>query len=93
MAGAATQGHYGDLWWSPAESGWGLSITQQASTLFAVWYAYRSDGRPVWYVLPGGSWVSGDTYTGTLGLRVPFPQRLCIKKVGRSRRRREGGVR
>lgn len=66
VAGAATQSHYGDLWWSPAESGWGLSITHQASTLFAVWYAYGADGRPVWYVLPGGSWVSGDTYTGTL---------------------------
>ena len=25
--------------------------------------------------------------------RVPFPHRLCTKKVRRSRRRREGGVR
>ena len=57
---------YGDLWWVPSESGWGLSITQQYHALFAVWYSYRADGTPVWYVMSGGDWTSADTYSGTL---------------------------
>lgn len=59
-------GTYGDLWWNASESGWGLSVSQQFGTLFAVWYTYAADGRPVWYVMPGGQWVSGEAYTGTL---------------------------
>jgi hypothetical protein len=58
--------NYTDLWWNAGESGWGVSISQQYRTLFAVWYSYASDGQPVWYVLPGGSWTSADTYSGTL---------------------------
>ncbi len=63
---AAAAPRVADLWWNPAESGWGLSISQQYRTLFAVWYAYRGDSTPAWYVMPGGTWTSPDTYTGTL---------------------------
>jgi len=37
---------YTDLWWNPAESGWGISIRQKppadgaVDALFAVWYTY-----------------------------------------------------
>jgi hypothetical protein len=37
---------YTDMWWNPAESGWGISIRQKApvggtvDALFAVWYTY-----------------------------------------------------
>ena len=58
--------NYGDLWWNAAESGWGLSITQQYRSLFAVWYSYAPDGSPAWYVMPSGTWSSADTYGGTL---------------------------
>jgi lysyl endopeptidase len=57
--------NYADLWWNSQESGWGLSISQQNRTLFAVWYAYGAFGQPQWYVMPGGTW-SGNTYSGTL---------------------------
>ncbi len=57
---------YNDLWWNPQESGWGVSINQQNRTLFAVWYSYGADNRPVWYVMSGGAWTSEQTYTGTL---------------------------
>jgi hypothetical protein len=57
---------YGDLWWNASESGWGVSISQQYRTLFAVWYSYAPDGQPVWYVMPGGTWTASGTYTGTL---------------------------
>ena len=63
---AASATNYQDLWWNVNESGWGLSINQQYRTLFAVWYAYGSNGQPVWYVMPGGSWANGNTYSGTV---------------------------
>ena len=56
--------NYSDMWWNPAESGWGISIAQHASTnqVFAVWYTYdprepASSGRfkPLWLVMPGRS--------------------------------------
>jgi hypothetical protein len=56
---------YGDLWWTSAESGWGLSIAQQYRTLFSVIYTYGVSGQPVWYVMPGGAW-NGNTYSGPL---------------------------
>jgi Trypsin. len=64
--GSAVSNAFGDLWWSASESGWGLSLHQQGSTLFGVWYTYAPDGSPVWFVLPGGTWTANDTYTGTL---------------------------
>ena len=58
---------YSDLWWNPSESGWGLNIIQHPShTIFAVWFSYETDGSPAWFVLPAGTWVSSNTYTGTL---------------------------
>jgi hypothetical protein len=46
----------GDLWWAgEAMNGWGISIAQEANTLFAVWYSYDKSNRPIWFVMPGGS--------------------------------------
>ena len=54
----------GDMWWGgTAQDGWGISITQQAGTLFGAWYTYGIDGRVTWYVLPNGTW-NGTTYSG-----------------------------
>ena len=66
---------YGDLWWVQAESGWGVTVTQQYGTLFVVWYAYRGDGQPVWYVMPSGRWSASGTWTGTL-YRTAYPGRF-----------------
>lgn len=59
---------YQDLWWAgDAENGWGMSIVQHGETLFSVIYAYDAAGRPVWYVMPGGTWNATRTaYTGAL---------------------------
>ncbi len=46
-----------DMWWAGREeNGWGMSVVQHASTLFSVIYAYDASGKPIWYVMPGGSW-------------------------------------
>ena len=67
--GAASSGgiDYTDLWWNPAESGWGLNIIQHASrNIFAVWYTYGNDARPMWFTLPGGTWTASNTFTGAV---------------------------
>ena len=64
---ASPSGDFTDLWWNPNESGWGLSIVQHPTrVIFAVWFVYGADGKPVWYVLPSGSWTSANVYSGTL---------------------------
>ena len=66
-AQAAPITDFTDMWWNPAESGWGMSIVQHATrTLFAVWYTYGLDGKRTWYVLPSGTWVDSRTYSGTI---------------------------
>jgi mono/diheme cytochrome c family protein len=61
------QFNYSDLWWNPAESGWGLTIVQHGTgPLFCVMFTYASPDVPMWYVIPGGTWTSTTTFTGTV---------------------------
>lgn len=57
---------YTDLWYNPAESGWGVGISHQEDVLFMVWYDYDNAGLPVWYVASNcvqtGQGCSGDLY-------------------------------
>jgi hypothetical protein len=54
-----------DAWWNPAESGWGLYIQQRSTgSVFASWFVYGPDNKPVWYLLSGGAWTSPSEYRG-----------------------------
>ena len=57
-----------DMWWGgPMENGWGMSVVQHEDRLFAVVYTYNALGRPVWFVMPGGTWNEEHTeYSGPL---------------------------
>jgi hypothetical protein len=55
-----------DMWFNPAESGWGINLFHQGSTIFAALFVYGSDGQPRWYV--GSSLDSSDGATFTGGL-------------------------
>jgi len=58
---------HGDLWWAgSAQNGWGIAVLQQYSTLFALWYTYDENGKPTWFVMPGGSWAMKDDYRGDI---------------------------
>jgi len=62
---AATPGNWQDMWWSPGENGWGLTITQHRDVLFLAWYVYDSSGRPIWVVMSSGQWDASRTvYSG-----------------------------
>jgi photosystem II stability/assembly factor-like uncharacterized protein len=88
---ATPVGSYGDLWWGGvSQNGWGITISQQYRTLFAVWFTYDTQGRNTWFVVPGGAWTSGNVFTGTAyrtrsspWVGVPYdPSRFAIDPVG-----------
>jgi hypothetical protein len=60
--------NYQDLWWAGSqENGWGMSITQHGAMIFAAMYIDDEQGRPLWVVMPGGSWNPSFTaFSGAL---------------------------
>src|SRR5688572_32275614 len=74
--------NYTDMWWNPSESGWGISFQQHPThQVFAVWYTYdprelTASGRhkPLWFVMPGGTWTTPTRLTGSVFVTngVPF---------------------
>lgn len=83
----ATATNYQDLWWNPAEDGWGINFAHQGALIYATWYTYDHDGSPLW--LAALMSPSGNTWTGAL-LRVtgaPFgptydPSKKVATQVG-----------
>lgn len=78
-----------DLWYIPAESGWGMQLVQRNSTIFATLFVYDPAGNPIWYVatmnpIATSVW-SGDLYatTGPWFGTVPFnPALVTATRVG-----------
>jgi hypothetical protein len=78
-----------DLWWSAAESGWGMQIVEEGGAAFATLFVYDASGQPTFFTatlapLAGQAW-SGDLYR-TVG--PPFgaasfnPGAVGARKVG-----------
>ena len=66
---------YTDMWWNPAESGWGVSFVQHPSNqVYAVWYTYdprepdpaTGQFKPLWIVMAGGTWTSPTSISGAV---------------------------
>ena len=65
-AAATTSGiDYTDIWYNPAESGWGINLIQQGSTLFATLFVYQADRTPHWFVASEMN-ASGAGFSGAL---------------------------
>lgn len=60
---------WSDIWWNPAESGWGIQLVQEGGTVFATLFVYGADGRPTWFIavltLSGGNVLSGPLFATT----------------------------
>lgn len=66
--------NYTDMWWNPAESGWGVSFMQHGGShqAYATWYTYdprapdaaTGQSKPLWIVMPGGTWTAHNVITG-----------------------------
>jgi len=84
---AARQASKADLWWNPLESGWGISLHQQYSTVFATWFLYDDQGAPTWLLMPNArvepGLVTGDVYRPMGGPGAPYVARnVVVTKAG-----------
>ena len=41
---------YTDIWFNPAESGWGVNVVQSDAFIFLTFFIYGPDNKPTWYV-------------------------------------------
>ncbi len=57
---------YEGLWLKGDESGWGVNITHQGTTLFATWFTYDTDGSGMWLVMSNGAQTGTGSFSGTL---------------------------
>src|SRR5271155_415494 len=79
-----------DLWWIPAESGWGMQLVQRGETIFATIFVYGPTGAPTWYTATLNPTAISLTWTGTLYATtgpwfgtVPFdPASVTLTPVG-----------
>jgi hypothetical protein len=46
---SSTLTNFSDLWWTPAESGWGVNVAQQADVMFLTFYVYGPNRLPLWF--------------------------------------------
>ena len=82
--------NYSDIWWNPDDPGWGLTLADHETQMFAVWYTYQFNGQPAWFVIPGGTFsqdkrfFSGDLYQATgPAYDAPFdPKRVALMRIG-----------
>lgn len=65
-AAPARAANYTDIWFVPAESGWGVNVVQSDNFMFLTFFIYGADGKPTWYA--GNLSWNGNVYTGGLFL-------------------------
>ena len=86
---AARAVNYQDMWYVPAESGWGINFIHQGDIIFASWFVYGEDGNPAWVsatlTKTGARTYAGalDATTGPRFDSVPFDStRVAHASVG-----------
>jgi hypothetical protein len=62
---AAATVDYTDIWYIPAEAGWGVNVVQSNSFLFITFFIYGADGKPTWFTGQVTQDASGN-FNGTL---------------------------
>ena len=60
---------YTDIWYDPAESGWGVNVVQSDSFLFITFFIYGPDNTPIWFT-GQVTQDSGSNFNGTLYART-----------------------
>jgi lysyl endopeptidase len=79
LAAGSTNGplNYSDMWWAgDTENGWGMSIQQHSPSniQFNALYIYDDNGRPIWVVMPGGTWTNNfTTFSGPVFIPTGSP--------------------
>jgi hypothetical protein len=65
-AGRAAAVDYTDIWFNPAEAGWGVNVVQSDAFLFVTFFIYGADGKPTWFTGQVTTQDAGNTFNGTL---------------------------
>jgi hypothetical protein len=83
--------NFQDLWWASGgtESGWGVNLTHQGTTIFGTWFTYDAGRNPLWLSVTAPQ-TAPNTFGGTLYLTsgpafnaVPFdPNAVTRTAVG-----------
>jgi hypothetical protein len=89
VRGTAFSTDQSDLWWNPAESGWGIQFVDRATIIFATMFVYGASNAPTWYTATLNA-TSTTSWTGDLYVTSgpPFgnpafnPAAVTIRKVG-----------
>ena len=59
-----------DMWWIPAENGWGANVIQQGDTIFITLFVYATNGQATWFVGPNtgyqGTVAGAQSFSGKL---------------------------
>ena len=64
-AGRAAAVQYTDIWYIPAEAGWGVNVVQSDAFMFITFFIYGADGKPTWFTGQVTQDSSGN-FNGTL---------------------------
>ena len=83
----ASANTYTDVWFDPAESGWGVFVRQSNNFQFLAFFIYGPDGQPTWYTAQLTGDGSGLNYSGplyaTTGTYFGSPwQGVAVAQVG-----------
>ena len=75
------------FWYKPSEAGWGLSIQQQGTSTFGVWFTYDLQGATSFNTIQctfNGNTCAGDisTYTGTPLSQITAGANAISTKIG-----------
>jgi len=78
-----------DIWYDPAETGWGVNMVQSDTFMFATFFIYGPNGLPTWYTaqmnwVPARLAYVGPLYTTTgTGFQFPWqPGNFTATQVG-----------
>ena len=67
---------YTDVYYDPAESGWGFFVVQSNTFQFLAFFIYGSDGKPTWYtaqLMDNGTGTYAGAVYATTGTYFPLP--------------------
>ena len=64
-AAQAAATDYTDIWYIPAEAGWGVNVVQSDTFMFITFFIYGADGKPTWFTGQVTQDSSGN-FNGTL---------------------------
>jgi hypothetical protein len=82
--------NFQDQWWkypAASEAGWGINFAHQGDTIFATWFTYGADGKPLWFIVvarkTAASTYAGpvSTVTGPPFYSVPFDPSKVVETV------------